>query len=312
MTQLSAARAGVFEALSEATEAITVQELAQRLGQHPNTVREHLEVIVDAGLASRTRSTANRRGRPAILYRALPPESSRPQVREYSALATVLAAQLASLPDPRGAALAAGRAWGEELGTSGPAGSQGARDRTLTVLGHLGFDPVPLVDERADGEVELRECPLLEAAKAHPGVVCAVHLGLVRALYEGQGMPGDEVKLRLRTGTVVTTDDRNWELRYSKSALRFNQSRAVAIDMESATIAAQGYRFRVPYGTLLCVSDKPLHGEIKLPGMANHFYRERVEQHLRIGMAAIEILRAQGPGRLHSRKLRSFAEVAFQ
>jgi hypothetical protein len=42
--------------------------------------------------------------------------------------------------------------------------------------------------------------------------------------------------------------------------------------MESATIAAQGYRFRVPYGTLLCVSDKPLHGEIKLPGQANRFY----------------------------------------
>jgi AMP nucleosidase len=47
----------------------------------------------------------------------------------------------------------------------------------------------------------------------------------------------------------------------------------------------------VPYGTLLCVSDKPLHGEIKLPGMANTFYRERVDQHLRIGMRAIERLR---------------------
>lgn len=86
-------------------------------------------------------------------------------------------------------------------------------------------------------------------------------------------MPGEEVKQRLRTGTVVTTDDRNWELRYSASALRFNLSRAVAIDMESATIAAQGYRFRVPYGTLLCVSDKPLHGEIKLPAGLTAFTR---------------------------------------
>jgi AMP nucleosidase len=71
----------------------------------------------------------------------------------------------------------------------------------------------------------------------------------------------------------------------------------VALDMESATIAANGFRFRVPYGTLLCVSDKPLHGEIKLPGMANHFYRERVDQHLRIGIRAIELLRQQGMGR---------------
>ena len=121
----------------------------------------------------------------------------------------------------------------------------------------------------------------------------------------------------MRTGTVASTDNRNWELLPSRNVattpeLRFSQSRAVALDMESATIAANGFRFRVPYGTLLCVSDKPLHGEIKLPGMANHFYRERVDQHLRIGMLAVERLRAGGIDRLHSRKLRSFAEVAFQ
>ena len=132
-----------------------------------------------------------------------------------------------------------------------------------------------------------------------------------RALYDAtksvSGMPGEEVKRRLRTGTVVTTDDRNWELRYSKSALRFNQSRAVAIDMESATIAAQGYRFRVPYGTLLCVSDKPLHGEIKLPGQANRFYEGSISEHLQIGIAAVDLLRDEG-ARLHSRKLRAFDE----
>src|SRR6187200_1832461 len=120
-------------------------------------------------------------------------------------------------------------------------------------------------------------------------------------------------KCIMRTGTVATIDNRNWELRDQRGPVkRLSQSRAIALDMESATIAANGFRFRVPYGTLLCVSDKPLHGEIKLPGMANHFYRERVEQHLRIGMAAIEILRREGSTRLHSRKLRSFAEVAFQ
>jgi AMP nucleosidase len=93
---------------------------------------------------------------------------------------------------------------------------------------------------------------------------------------------------------------------------RFSQSRAIALDMESATIAANGFRFRVPYGTLLCVSDKPLHGEIKLPGMANQFYRDRVDQHLRIGLRAVDLLRQQRQDQLHSRKLRSFAEVAFQ
>ena len=136
-----------------------------------------------------------------------------------------------------------------------------------------------------------------------------------RALYDAtkqvSGMPGEEVKQRLRTGTVVTTDDRNWELRYTASALRFNLSRAVAIDMESATIAAQGYRFRVPYGTLLCVSDKPLHGEIKLPGQANRFYEGAISEHLQIGIRAIDLLRAERD-QLHSRKLRTFNEPPFR
>src|ERR1043166_6605089 len=115
----------------------------------------------------------------------------------------------------------------------------------------------------------------------------------------------------MRTGTVVTPDDRNWELRYTHSARRLNLSRAVGIDMESATIATQGYRFRVPYGTLLCVSDKPLHGEIKLPGQANAFYERAIAQHLQIGLASLDLLREEG-ARLHSRKLRSFDEPPFR
>ena len=140
-----------------------------------------------------------------------------------------------------------------------------------------------------------------------------VQRALEQAVADVTQLQGFELKKILRTGTVASTDNRNWELLPQRGPeRRFSQSRAVALDMESATIAANGFRFRVPYGTLLCVSDKPLHGEIKLPGMANAFYRERVDQHLRIGMRAIELLRRQRLDRLHSRKLRSFAEVAFQ
>ena len=140
-----------------------------------------------------------------------------------------------------------------------------------------------------------------------------IQVALEAAVSEVTQLKGPELKRIMRTGTVASTDNRNWELLPGNGPQRrFSQSRAVALDMESATIAANGFRFRVPYGTLLCVSDKPLHGEIKLPGMANQFYRERVDQHLRIGMRAIELLRKQGVDQLHSRKLRSFAEVAFQ
>jgi AMP nucleosidase len=141
--------------------------------------------------------------------------------------------------------------------------------------------------------------------------IAEVQQALQRAAEIVTGESGDALKARLRTGTVVTTDDRNWELRSSLSALRFNQSRAIAIDMECATISAQGYRFRTPYGALLCVSDKPLHGEIKLPGQANAFYDRAISQHLRIGVVTMDLLREEGV-RLHSRKLRSFDEPPFR
>ncbi|MBA3863378.1 MAG: AMP nucleosidase [Alphaproteobacteria bacterium HGW-Alphaproteobacteria-9] len=141
--------------------------------------------------------------------------------------------------------------------------------------------------------------------------IAEVQQALAGAAEAVSGTQGANLKQRLRTGTVVTTDDRNWELLYSSSAKRFSQSRAIAIEMESATIAAQGYRFRVPYGTLLCVSDKPLHGEIKLPGQANQFYEEAIAAHLQMGIVACKRLRDEGD-RLHSRKLRAFNEPPFR
>ncbi|MBV8474736.1 MAG: AMP nucleosidase [Hyphomicrobiales bacterium] len=138
-----------------------------------------------------------------------------------------------------------------------------------------------------------------------------VQVALQEAVAGVTGDRGEALKRRLRTGTVVTNDDRNWELRWTQERRRINLSRAIAVDMESATIATQGFRMRVPYGTLLCVSDKPLHGEIKLPGAANAFYERAIGEHLQIGIAALEMLQTQRAS-LHSRKLRSFDEPPFR
>jgi AMP nucleosidase len=140
-----------------------------------------------------------------------------------------------------------------------------------------------------------------------------MQVALEEAVGEVTGHSGVELKKVMRTGTVASVDNRNWELGdHLAITRRLAQSRAVALDMESAAIAANGLRFRVPYGTLLCVTDKPLHGEIKLAGMAGQLYRQRVGQHLEIGLIALEKLKQLEHERLHSRKLRSFAEVAFQ
>jgi AMP nucleosidase len=139
-----------------------------------------------------------------------------------------------------------------------------------------------------------------------------IQIALEEAVEEVTQLQGYELKRIMRTGTVATIDNRNWELRdHSGPVQRLSQSRAIALDMESATIAANGFRFRVPYGTLLCVSDKPLHGELKLPGMASAFYKTQVARHLQIGIRAMERLSEMPLERLHSRKLRSFEETAF-
>ena len=139
-----------------------------------------------------------------------------------------------------------------------------------------------------------------------------IQIALEQAVAEVTGLQGYDLKRVMRTGTVATIDNRNWELRDPTGPVkRLSQSRAIALDMESATIAANGFRFRVPYGTLLCVSDKPLHGELKLPGMATQFYIAQVARHLLIGIRAMERLRAMPLERIHSRKLRSFEETAF-
>jgi AMP nucleosidase len=139
-----------------------------------------------------------------------------------------------------------------------------------------------------------------------------IQIALERAVAEETALEGYDVKRIMRTGTVASVDNRNWELReHTGPVQRLSQSRAIALDMESATIAANGFRFRVPYGTLLCVSDKPLQGELKLPGMASEFYTTQVARHLAIGVRAMELIAAMPLERIHSRKLRSFDETAF-
>ena len=185
------------------------------------------------------------------------------------------------------------------------------RPEVWLMIGHCGgLRPSQAIGDYVLAHAYLRDDHLLDdvlPVEIPLPAIAEVQQALFQAAIAVTGEDEDSLKKRLRTGTVVTTDDRNWELRYTLSALRFNQSRAVAIDMESATVAAQGYRFRVPYGTLLCVSDKPLHGELKLPGQANAFYDRAISQHLRIGIEALLLLKREGDA-LHSRKLRSFDE----
>ena len=205
----------------------------------------------------------------------------------------------------------------------GPANAKTATDhvavlrpRAWLMLGHCaGLRNSQRVGDYVLAHAYLREDRVLDEdlpVWVPVPALAEVQQALESAVAEITQTEGYELKRIMRTGTVATLDNRNWELRAHDGPItRLSQSRAIALDMESGTIAANGFRFRVPYGTLLCVSDKPLQGVLKLPGMANEFYQQQVSLHLRIGIRALETLREMPLEFLHSRKLRSFEETAF-
>jgi len=197
LSHLSAAQATILDALIDQPEPCTVAALSAQIGQHPNTIREHLDRLSSGGLVIRTQAVAQGRGRPAWLYSAVRAVGSDREAREYAALASALAAQVGRISAQPGAdAIEAGRMWGRELvresqlsqgQISGPALSPSAvaaRRTVVTLLDELGF--APSADARVS-VVRLRRCPLLEAAHRNPEVVCSVHLGLVRGALDELG-----------------------------------------------------------------------------------------------------------------------------
>lgn len=118
----------------------------------------------------------------------------------------------------------------------------------------------------------------------------------------------EEENLPYRLGTVYTTADRNWELALSGTLDDLRSSRSLAIDMESATVAVNGFRYRIPHATLLCISDKPLHGQPKLPAEAKQFYRDTQRMHIALAIRAFELAQADCPDGLPTTGIRGLDE----
>lgn len=118
----------------------------------------------------------------------------------------------------------------------------------------------------------------------------------------------DKYERSYRLGTVFTTANRNWEFMKRQTVQDIHISRSLAVDMESATVATNGYRYRVPFATLLCVSDKPLHGKPKLTGDAQSFYENSKELHLKIVMEALEMSKEHNPEGLPNSSIRAINE----
>lgn len=121
-----------------------------------------------------------------------------------------------------------------------------------------------------------------------------------------------EHSLGHRLGTVYTTANRNWEFSKKRAVEQIHQSRSIAVDMESATVAANGFRYRIPHATLLCVSDKPLHGKPKLSEAAQSFYQNSKEMHLELVIKTIDKVKANYPNGLPNSSIRAFDEPILE
>lgn len=192
---ISGARAAVLAALEHQPGPATLAALSQATSLHVNTLRGHLEALESQQRVRRLRAAPSGRGRPAWLYEATEPTGR--ALSDYAVLASRLAAAIhRTSVDPRAEGVTAGREWGQSLARDSVEGTSPspaeARRRVVTLLADLGFAPEP--HSRATA-VRLTRCPLLDAARSHPDVVCGVHLGIVRGALQEWGAPSDHVEL---------------------------------------------------------------------------------------------------------------------
>lgn len=185
-------RVRLLAILSRAERALSVHELAAELRLHPNSVREQLDLLVGAGQVERAASAPRGRGRPALRYRAIPELDP---AAPYRDLAQALADELARAPDASARAIAAGERWGRAairtpLGETSP--TTEPTDRLLALLDASGFAPEQLA---ASEPIRLRRCPFVPLANERRGIVCGVHLGLMRGALRELGAPLDAVRL---------------------------------------------------------------------------------------------------------------------
>jgi predicted ArsR family transcriptional regulator len=181
-------RRAMLAALEAAPGPLAASDLAGALGLHPNSVREGLRRLEQAGLVRIARAEPVGRGRPSLRYtRVAEPEDP------YRLLAIALADQVAVQPDPRQVAEAAGERWGREAAAKASARRDGsAADDlgvVLTLLDQAGFAPEPASPGASD--VRIRACPFLPFDRRHLPVVCGVHLGFIRGAFRELGSTRD-------------------------------------------------------------------------------------------------------------------------
>ena len=182
-------RRQLIDVLRAARGPVCAGELAAAVGLHVTTARAHLRVLEAARLVVRTARPASGPGRPRLFYAAVVDDGSGDGHPE---LAELLAGALAAGGEEgRRRAEDAGRQWAErEVPGDAHASWEQAVSGITDLFRHMGFAPRPVEGEGAAHRLALDRCPFRDVARAHPEVVCTVHLGLMRGALTRFGQPG--------------------------------------------------------------------------------------------------------------------------
>jgi predicted ArsR family transcriptional regulator len=206
-------RVAVLQALRAGAGSLDVQAIAEQVGLHTNTVRSHLDQLMDAGLVESAVQERTTPGRPRLLFRATATPGAGAE-GSYKVLAEVLASGIRDgEPAPGAVAAQAGRRWGQSLERQGgasaePLDSGRAIDRIVALLDDVGFAPRvsnataarTLSGDPGDAAggatvIELHRCPFYDIAREHTDVVCAVHLGLIQGALDQMQAPPSTVRI---------------------------------------------------------------------------------------------------------------------
>ena len=183
-------RQSVLRMLNDATTPLSIVDIAGRLDVHPNTVRFHLDTLVENGQVKRVEVDRRVPGRPPQFFEAVR-QMDPNGPRHYRLLAEVLALDLATAPDSDVRAVEAGRAWGRQSSSGRPEAMRPPAEsvgRLVTLLDDLGFAPERREDQGRD-QIGLRNCPFLELASTEPQIVCLIHLGLMQGALDAWQSP---------------------------------------------------------------------------------------------------------------------------
>lgn len=193
----TASRVRILQLLRAYAGPLDVQRVSADTGLHPNTVRFHLDVLIDAGLATARSDPTGASGRPRLVYTAATGGPAGERAEGYQLLADILASYLAEQPDPAGLAEQAGRIFARRGGPGAPFADVSAAEaarRVTALFAELGFEP-ELAGGDDDARILLHHCPFRAVASEHPDVVCAMHLGLLKQALADLGAPAEASRL---------------------------------------------------------------------------------------------------------------------